>query len=131
MNITSNKIREILKKRWSSLKYIWLFDMIYTAIDIEKFESIVEPVIQKFHPGKFDCDKFAMVLHAKIVTKISDDDSFSQTITFGQIMMKHIISEEIHAINILITPDEKINLFEPQGGYFVNGKNLKPFFVRI
>ena len=131
MNLKSDQIRDILKNKWPDLKYIWLFDTIYTAIDVSQFEKIIKPVQQKFHQNKFDCDKFAMTTHVQVALEIAADDNFSYAITFGQIMTKHLISKQIHAVNILIDTDLKINLYEPQGGYFINGKNMQPFFVRI
>ena len=131
MNLKSDQIRDILKNKWPDLKYIWLFDTIYTAIDIPQFEKIIKPIQQKFHQNKFDCDKFAMTAHVQVALEIAADDSFLYAILFGQIMTKHLISKQIHAVNILIDDDLYINLYEPQGGYFINGKNMEPFFIRI
>lgn len=129
MNITSDEIVDILKKKWPDLKYIWRFDPIYTIISKEQLESLIEPITQKFDSKKFDCDKFSLVTHSQVSLKVAADPRFEHCATFGQIMMKHTISKEIHAVNILLDP--AIHLFEPQGQHYINGKNMNPFFVRI
>ena len=133
-NLTANRIRKILKKKWPKLKYVWLFNSNYTAIDIETFKDVIlnlQPIEQKFDSKKFDCDKFALVTQALVSLVTAKDSSIDYDIAFGQIVIKHKISKEIHAINVLIDSNEKIHLMEPQGRHFVDGVNMKPLFLRI
>ena len=129
MNITSDKIRKILKDKWPDLKHIWLFDPIYTVVSRGAIASILEPVNLAFDSKKFDCDKFAMVTHSQISLAAAKDSRFEYCVTFGQIAYEHSVSGEIHAVNILIDP--KINIYEPQGEFYTNGKNMNPFYVRF
>ena len=129
MIITSDQIREILGAKWPKLKHVWLFDSIYTVASRGAIASLIKPVEQEFDAKKFDCDKFAMTTHSQVSLAAASDDRFEYCLTFGQIAYKHSVSKEIHMVNLLLTPE--INVYEPQGGFYTNGENMNPFYVRI
>jgi hypothetical protein len=127
-NLSSDEIRKILKDEWPDLKHVWLFDPIYTVASRGAIASLIEPVEQEFDK-KFDCDKFAMVTHAQVSLAVASDMRFEYCVTFGQIAYKHSVSGECHMVNLLLTPE--INVYEPQGGFYTNGKNMNPYYVRM
>ena len=108
-DLSSSQIRNILKSRWPQLKHIWLFSPMYTAIsggDFEKILNNLQPINQQFNKNKFDCDKFALVTQALVSLATSKDENLTYDVIFGQIILKHNISKEVHAINIFINSDE-------------------------
>ena len=83
----------------------------------------------QFKTELFDCEDFAHVTSAFV--KLKAANKYPKGIAFGEITIKHTVSKEIHSLNFLITENEKMYYYEPQGNLFVNGKNYKPFYARI
>jgi hypothetical protein len=130
--ITCQQIRDTLKRDNSEVRNIWLFDKHYCALTIEEYEDIlkeIQPINVQFKAELFDCEDFAHVTSAFV--KLKAASKYPKGVAFGEITIKHTVSKEIHSLNFLVTEDEEMHYYEPQGSLFVNGENYKPFFVRI
>jgi hypothetical protein len=129
--IGSADIRTILTAQWPDLKHIWLFDYLYVAVDEDRFKLILEDVKtieRSFDKNVFDCDDFSHVTSAFI--KLAASAIFKHGIAFGEVAVRQMWGG-VHCLNVLITPNEKVRLFEPQSREFIDGQVMKPFFVRI
>jgi hypothetical protein len=125
-------VRDSLKRSNPEIRNVWLFDKQYCALTIKEFESVVkeiEPITVQFKDELFDCDDYALVTSAFM--KLKAAALYPRSISFGEITIKHSLTGEVHSLNFLVTEDEKLHYWEPQGQLFVNGDNYKPFFVRI
>jgi hypothetical protein len=129
--MTSKEIRDVLKAKWSKLKYVWLFDTRYCAVPESKFLGFANGIgpLREFNAQSFDCDDFSLLTHAYVKLIASKELQFS--IAFGEITTKYTNTNEIHNLNILITEGNRVLLYEPQQKQFVTDEFVKPFFVRI
>jgi hypothetical protein len=130
--ITFDQIGEIIKKRYPDARNIWRFDQQYSAPSLKEFKKIinkVDPITIQFEEELFDCEDYALVMSAFVKMKAASQ--FPKSISFGEVTVRDTMSREVHTLNILITEDEEMLYFEPQGKLFVDGQNYKPFFVRI
>lgn len=131
--INHKQVRVILEAHYPDLRHVWLFDKEYCAVGKEEFENNILPAVNvittQFKDELFDCDDYAHVTSAFV--KLVVAKLYPKSATFGEIAIKHAISKEVHSLNFLVTEDDGFHYFEPQGRIFVNGKNYKPFFVKV
>ena len=128
----SKCVGEIIKREHPGARNIWRFDQEYAAPSLEEFNKIiekVEPITIQFQEELFDCEDYALVMSAFVRLKAAPQ--FPKSISFGEVTTKNTLTGEVHTLNILITEDEEMLYFEPQGKVFVDGQNYEPFFVRI
>jgi hypothetical protein len=108
--------------------------MIYCTANDDEFKNYlkkIEPIEQEFHPDKFDCDDFALIMSAHIKLVVAAQNLLPHGLAFGEIVVRNSLSGSVHQLNVLIHDVLTFSFFEPQGKIFVDGKNYKPFFVRI
>ena len=130
--VTFEQIKNIIKNQHPDARNIWCFDSQYSAPSLEEFNKTiekVEPITIQFQEELFDCEDYALVMSAFV--KMKAVSQFPKSISFGEVTTKNTLTGEIHTLNILITEDEEVLYFEPQGKVFVDGQNYEPFFVRI
>jgi hypothetical protein len=129
--IHSSELRTIIKKQWPELLHVWLFDQTYAAVDVETFLNYYSKIeeMPEFDFNKFDCDDFSLLTHARIKLIASKD--LPHSIAFGEITVRREDIGDVHNLNVLISDDSKALLYEPQGEIFIDGANMKPFFLRM
>jgi hypothetical protein len=129
--ITYDQVGEIIKRDHPEARNIWRFDKEYCAPSKQEFGAVlkeVAPIELQFRDELFDCEDFALVMSAFVRMKAAL--VFPKAIAFGEVTVKKA-SGEVHTLNILITDKHEVLYFEPQAKIFVDGRNYKPFFVRI
>ena len=105
--MTSRELRKRLYKKWPSLRP-WIFDRKYETISRLKLKQLLyENRIdkKKYVKDSFDCDDFALQLHAAIKRK--------GNYAFGEVHGTFRGNSTYHAVNICICK-HCIVLIEPQ-----------------
>lgn len=128
----AKKIRKILRKQYPKLKHIWIFERKLMLLPDEKVYEILKNLIARenqFKKGLFECDAFAMLANSQIKLKISELDSPSSW-AFGQASMA-VPKKGIHNMNIFITENYEVKLFEPQNNEIIQPNKEIVFFVRM
>lgn len=107
------KAREIkyrLKKVFPNIEVPWLRDTRYdlpSVYDVKDFIEENQVDQHHFSGEEFDCDDFALQLHAEVKRK--------HHWAFGEAFADRIKGENIlHNLNVFIADDEKVYLLEPQ-----------------
>jgi hypothetical protein len=133
--ISCQKIRDALQFQHGldGRERVWLFDKHFCGLSKVEFEELLKelnPINAVFKEELFDCEDFAHVLSA-MVKLTALKKRYERGIAFGEITIRHLVTNNIHSLNFLVTEDLEALYFEPQGRLFVNGKNYKPFYARI
>lgn len=115
--VSAEKVRDILRKQWPELKYVWVFDRRLSLLLYEDAENILDNLqgsAQRFEYELFDCDDFSLVAHAFVKLKIaSERETYKYNWAFGE-MMGEQYGVGVHIQNLFITDDEKVFYYEPQ-----------------
>ena len=130
--VTATEIRKILKDKYKTLEYIWLFDKQYTLMPIATMKKFFVKVRHyKYRDSLFDCDDFALVVNAQSKLYFARELESGFNCAFGEAAMFHP-SAGIHNQNIFIDDTKNIWLFEPQSSeLFKAGQGEQVFYVRI
>lgn len=130
--ITAKELRKILRKQYPKLKHIWIFEQRLSLLpekQVKKLLCSLKTKEYQFKAKLFECDAFAMAANAEVKEKISDLD-LEYSWAFGQASMAYP-KKGIHNMNIFITENHEIKLFEPQTNIIINPDNETVFFVRM
>lgn len=140
MNITSEQLRMVLQNKWSNLFMIWPTDPVSKQMSLSLLKDVVEACSVAhldFTGTVWDCDNFALQLHAKVqkyqYDQLKTGKAGNVPWAFGECMgTKFKGRTEDHAINISLT-DEGIYLVEPQTNEIWKADKTKdsPFFVKF
>jgi len=130
--ITASKAREILKKQWSKLKHIWIFDRKLVLLPPKQIADVLKGIEvhkKQFKEQLFDCDDFALVSNAFVKLKVAELN-FPYNWAFGEVFL---VDPErgTHNQNIFITEDFKVMLYEPQNNEIIIPTEEIVFYVRI
>ena len=130
--IKTKKIRKILRKQYPKLKHIWIFERKLILLPDEKVNEILNNLTTRNYQFKsrlFECDAFAIVANAEVKIKIAELE-MPYSWAFGQASMAYP-KKGIHNMNIFITENFEIRLFEPQTNIITNPNNEVVFYVRV
>ena len=117
--VSAKTVRDILRKQWPELKYVWVFDRRVSLLSYADAENILDNLqgfAQRFEYELFDCDDFSLVTNAFVKLKIaSERETYKYNWAFGEVMgTTHLPGQGVHIQNLFITDDEKVFYYEPQ-----------------
>jgi len=134
--LSSGEIRNRLETSCPKAKFIWLVDQSYYVFrdenelrDILVKASIVD---EEFVKNKFDCDDFALILHANVKRQGRELDGNSNY-AFGETFVsKRSGIKEPHNLNICLVVDDTY-LVEPQTNEFwkMDKKKDTPLLIKM
>jgi hypothetical protein len=142
MKVTHIDVAREINRVWPNFRNFVMPDEFYwlpKKKEVRKYlkESAFEKY--KWQRSIFDCDDFALVLHAYIVeeryknlNKIPEKERFAWA--FGQVWGVRFAGKDLeHAINICVTRDKGVQLIEPQRDKMWKAKAKRdiPLFIRI
>lgn len=143
MKTNSIEIKSILNNLWPGIR-IMCADRDYWLPSEKDLKDIIwKSYIDEYQYAieRFDCDDFALVLHAFIVQeryiradehKLPKEEWFPWA--FGEVWGSKFQGENTaHAINICITDEEEIFLIEPQNDkiWLANSSDDNVYFCRM
>lgn len=130
--IPAKEARKILREQYPKLKHIWIFGRKLILLPYEKVYEILGSLTtyeNKFKKGSFECEAFSILAHSEVKIKIASLDlPFSWA--FGHASMAYP-KKGIHNMNIFITEDHKVRLFEPQTNMIARPNDETVFFMEI
>ena len=112
MTKTSGEIHEILRP---NCRINLVADKSYSTINANNLKGLLKVGFidrYKFKAEVFDCDDYALILHAWI-RQIQYKEKWENPMAFGEAWGK-FGNEEHHALNIAISHDSEILIIEPQ-----------------
>ncbi len=138
--ISSERLRMALNGLWPNLQMIWPTDPNYEVVPVKKLKEILNKCSVSgltFMGDVWDCDNFALQLHAKVQKHQYDEVLFGTASktpwAFGECLGTRFRGDEInHAINISIT-DNGVYLIEPQTNeiWKADKTSDKPYFIKF
>jgi hypothetical protein len=138
MIIKANKVRAELKDTIPKLSQIWLMDTVYESLSLSDLKAIVKARSVKgfkFIPDVWDCDNFALQLHARVrrlqydLIKAYPRPERRYPWLFCEGVGLHS-TQGVHAVNIALTSDAGIQYIEPQTDRITSHFNGNIFFVK-
>lgn len=133
-------VRDDLKGTLEHITRIYTPDREYVTLSNEKMQQILKetapnrPEASDYIKEVFDCDDFALIMHAEVV-KWARDNDYKKPLAFGQVWGSIQVQGEWvnHAINWFITPTKQIMFLEPQlDKVFAPEHNIQEaYFLRI
>lgn len=138
MIIKASTIREKLKDAVPYLNQIWLMDTVYEMLSLSDLKAIVKARSVsdfKFIPDVWDCDNFALQLHARVrqlqydLIKAYPRPERRYPWFFCEGVGVHN-TQGVHAVNMAITSNAGIQYIEPQTDKISSGFNGNIFFVK-
>jgi len=136
MILSSGEIRNKIETSCKEAKFIWLVDQSYYVFEnenelreiLDKASITNEPFIQ----NKFDCDDFALLLHAN-VKRQGRELNGNSNYAFGETFVnKRSGIKEPHNLNICLVVDDTY-LVEPQTNEFwkMDKKKDTPLLIKM
>ena len=136
MILSSGEIRNKIETSCKEAKFIWLVDQSYYVFEnenelreiLDKASITNEPFIQ----NKFDCDDFALLLHAN-VKRQGRELNGNSNYAFGETFVnKRSGIKEPHNLNICLVGDDTY-LVEPQTNEFwkMDKKKDTPLLIKM
>jgi len=129
--ISFEQMLKIVKKEYPDARNVWPFDKQYCVGSKEWYEDVlnrVPPIDVPFKEEVFDCEDFAMAMTVFVKMEVASE--LSHSLAFGEALVDGARPTP-HTLNILITDKMEVLFYEPQVRQFVDGRDFKPFFVRI
>jgi len=135
MILSSGEVRNKLKTSCPKSKFIWLVDQSFYTFESENKlgELLTKSSIadEEFVQNKFDCDDFALILHANVKRQGRELDGNSNY-AFGEAFVsKRSGIKEPHNLNICLIGNDTY-LVEPQTNEFWKiGKGDTPLLIKM
>ncbi len=138
MIIKASEIKQKLKNKIQSLDQIWLMDSIYEKLSLSNLKLVVKTCSVKgfkFIPDVWDCDNYALQLHARVrqlqydLIKAFPKPGRQYPWSFCEGVGIHN-TQGVHAVNMALTSDAGIQYIEPQTDSIKSVFNGKIFFVK-
>lgn len=138
MIITASDKKETLKENISGLSEIWLMDSIYDKLSLLNLKLVVKACSVKdfkFIPDVWDCDNYALQLHARVrqlqydLIKAFPKPERRYPWSFCEGVGLHN-TQGIHAVNLALTSDAGIQYIEPQTNEIKSVFNGRIFFIK-
>ena len=113
--VSAEEVRNILRKRWPGLKYIWNFDRKLMLLPMIEMKQVLKDLHEtpRFRYEVFDCDDFALVTHAFVKLSIGKLAEYKYNAAFGEALISSP-GEGMHVLNIFISDDETVWFFDAQ-----------------